>query len=230
MPLPLLLFSTVRPKVYESTTRLDLDPSQLVLGKGDFAAALNKVVPASRRGVAGTPARPLHSIAAPLLRQPLEIIMSKIKQILPTVDDAVGLEKSAVQPAVAPAALDAGSDDDLVRTVRHTTRVKEERLALEDISPNSETWIAALTDMQDDDVMMEAFGQEMEPREQSPTSCGENTNMWDTASVTSHPRLMIAGGKGMGQSDLVAAALQQLEGMPCFAIDHPSLLADLNAQ
>ena len=100
------------PKVYESTTRLDLDPSQLVLGKGDFAAALNKVVPASRRGVAGTPARPLHSIAAPLLRHPLEIIMSKIKQILPAVDDAVGLVKSAIKqhPAVTSAALDAGSD------------------------------------------------------------------------------------------------------------------------
>jgi hypothetical protein len=217
-------------KVYESTTRLDLDPSQLVLGKGDFAAALNKVVPASRRGVAGTPARPLHSIAAPLLRQPLEIIMSKIKQILPTVDDTVGLVKIAVQPAVTSAALDAGSDEDLERSERHTTRVKEERLALEDISPSSETWIAALTDMQDDDLMMEAFGLEREPREMSLATCGQNTTMWDTASVTSNPRLMIVGGKGMGQSDLVAAALQQLEGMPCFAIDHPSLLADLNAQ
>jgi hypothetical protein len=41
---------------------------------------------------------------------------------------------------------------------------------------------------------------------------------------------MIVGGEGMGQNDLVAAALQQLEGMPCFAIDLPALLADLNAQ
>ena len=215
------------PKVYESTTRLDLDPSQLVLGKGDFAAALNKVVPASRRGVAGTPARPLHSIAAPLLRQPLEIIMSKIKQILPTVDDAVRLVNNAVHSAVT---LDAGSNDDLARLERHASRVNQERLALEDISPSSETWIAALTDMQDNDVLMEALGHEREQKEQSLASCSQNTTMWDTASVTSHPRLMIVGGKGMGQSDLVAAALQQLEGMPCFAIDHPSLLADLNAQ
>ena len=31
------------PQVYESACRLDLDPAKLVLGRGDFAAALNKV-------------------------------------------------------------------------------------------------------------------------------------------------------------------------------------------
>ena len=54
-------------QVYDSATRLDLDPSRLVLGKGDFAAALNKVVPASRRGVGGSPAkvRPSPFISGP---------------------------------------------------------------------------------------------------------------------------------------------------------------------
>ena len=201
-----------------------------MLGKGDFAAALNKVVPASRRGVAGTPARPLHSIAAPLLRQPLQVIMSKIKEILPSVDDTVGLGVSAVYPPVSPAALDSVVDEEAARAERLINRVAQERMALEVISPSSETWIAALTDMQDDDAMMDAFGRQNEQDGQPLSACGDNATMWDAASVTSHPRLMIVGDTGMGQADLVAAALQKLEGMPCFAIDHPSLLADLNAQ
>ena len=50
------------PHVYDSSARLTLDPNRLVLGKGDFAAALNKVIPASRRGVTASPAKPLDSI------------------------------------------------------------------------------------------------------------------------------------------------------------------------
>ena len=212
-------------QVYESTTRLDLDPTRLILGKGDFAAALNKVIPASRRGVAGTPARPLDSITAHLLKTPLEAIMCKIRNALPVH----GVQEVASHMIASTSKIDmpllenetALSETDVLlsREVRITQRVLEERSALEVIPSTSEAWIAALTDMHDIESLNVPDQYEF-----------DNSVMWDAASVTSHPRVMVVGGVGMGQNDLVAAALQQLEGMPCFAIDLPALLADLNAQ
>lgn len=197
----------------------------MILGKGDFAAALNKVIPASRRGVSGTPARPLDSVTAHLLKVPLEAIMLKIKNVMPMHGiQAVAGHSIASTNHIDTRLLDSEtplSEADLLsaREARITQRVLEEVSALDIIPSNSEAWIAALTDMHD---LKSPKGQQEYERDASV--------MWDAASVTSHPRLMIVGGEGMGQNDLVAAALQQLEGMPCFTIDLPALLADLNAQ
>jgi hypothetical protein len=195
------------------------------LGKGDFAAALNKVIPASRRGVSGTPARPLDSVTAHLLKVPLEAIMLKIKNVMPMHGiQAVAGHSIASTNHMDTQSLDSEtplSEADVLsaREARITQRVLEEVSALDIIPSNSEAWIAALTDMHDLKSLKGDQGYERDA-----------SLMWDAASVTSHPRLMIVGGEGMGQNDLVAAALQQLESMPCFAIDLPALLADLNAQ
>ena len=218
--------------MYESTTRLDLDPSRLILGKGDFAAALNKVIPASRRGVSGTPARPLDSISANLLKAPLKAIMLKIKNVLPAhgvqaVANHVIASTSHVDTPILESETSLSEADMLsAREARITQRVQEERLALEIIPSNSEAWIAALTDMQDMEILKvsDQYGCD------NDKYMIDNSVMWDAASITSYPRLVIVGLPGMGQNDLAAAAIQQLEGMPCFAIDLPALLADLNAQ
>lgn len=225
--------------MYESTTRLDLDPNRLVLGKGDFAAALNKVIPASRRGVSGTPARPLDSISANLLKAPLKAIMWKIKNVLP----AHGVQAVASHMIASTSHVDTlilesetpPSEADMLsaREARITQRVQEERLALEIIPSNSEAWIAALTDMQDMESpkVSDQYESDNDQYEISNDLCKiDNSVLWDAASITSYPRLVIVGLPGLGQNDLAAAAIQQLEGMPCFAIDLPALLADLNAQ
>lgn len=225
-----VLYSYVPYQVYESTTRLDLDPGRLILGKGDFAAALNKVIPASRRGVSGTPARPLDSISANLLKTQLKAIMLKIKSVLP----AHGFQAVASHVITSTSHADTPileSETSLAdmlsaREARITQRVLEERLALENIPSNSEAWIAALTDMQD----MESPKVSDQYESDDDKYKTDNSVMWDAASITSYPRLVIVGSPGMGQNDLAAAAIQQLEGMPCFAIDLPALLADLNAQ
>ena len=222
--------------MYESTTRLELDPSRLVLGKGDFAAALNKVIPASRRGVSGTPARPLNSIAAPLLRVPLEILMRKIKNVTTFGAASLSLESDdlLITGHSSSSSSTSSSNETEIEIDRRAARIQQERLALDSISPDSEAWIAALTDMQDCsasniihgfDAALSCSGEKSHPVRKE-----NNSSLWDSASVTSNPRMMIAGRTGMGQNELAAAAIQQLEGMPCFAIDHPSLLADLNAQ
>jgi SpoVK/Ycf46/Vps4 family AAA+-type ATPase len=233
------------PQVYDSTTRLELDPSRLILGKGDFAAALNKVIPASRRGVAGSPARPLGSIVTPLLAESLERIMKKINSVLPSTNSDKMFNNNDVNPSSSSSFSSSSSqvsssgdgllplqtEDEEIRLQTHNDRLKNERNSFENISPNCETWIAALTDMQDDTALMECISE-------NDTSCPSSYNdkysehdstLWDSNSVTSRPRVLIAGERGMGQGEVVAAALQRLEGMTCFSVDHPSLLADLNA-
>lgn len=112
------------------------------------------------------------------------------------------------------------------RKARITQRVLEGRSALENIPSDSEAWIAALTDMQD--MVSPKVSDQYESDDDQYKI--DNSVMWDAASITSYPRMVIVGSPGMGQNDLAAAAIQQLEGMPCFAIDLPALLADLNAQ
>ena len=287
--------------MYESTTRLELDSNLLILGKGDFAAALNKVIPASRRGVSGTPARPLDNIVLPLLKGSLDLIMEKIHNVLPmcgrisTKDEesvsgsGTGSYSSSSSSSSSSTSSSSSSsssstssvgmiEDDSTRIAR---RIEEERLALDQISPDGESWIAALTDMQDDSVLEAVLGTKgdmdgvggsgnvsgsgsngqvydsvsvshsvrgsvsasgggsgsgtgsgsnLTKFDNNSNSNSNNSTLWDTSSVTSNPRVMIVGKPGMGQENLVAAVLQSLEGVPCFTIDYPSLLADLNAQ
>ena len=74
------------PQVYESSSRLKIDPQALNLGRGDFAAALQKVIPASRRSV-GTVAKPLDTMLTPLLESSLHLVLSKVKTAFPPYDD-----------------------------------------------------------------------------------------------------------------------------------------------
>jgi hypothetical protein len=46
------------------------------------------------------------------------------------------------------------NEDEDIRLHTHNERLKKERNSLEDISPNCETWIAALTDMQDESALI----------------------------------------------------------------------------
>lgn len=217
---------------------MELDPKKLILGKGDFAAALNKVIPASRRGVAGTPARALSNILSPLLREPLAILMKTIRNII-TFDDnhernneVVGSSLSVPSSSSFSSSSSSLSEDN--GSDYRSLRIQEERLALDNVSPDSEAWIAALTDMQETSFLRTFLGNGLYIATEDETDCmtlqENNSTLWDSASVTSHPRMMVVGGSGMNQNDLVAAAIQLLEGLPCFAVDHPSLLADLNAQ
>lgn len=107
------------------------------------------------------------------------------------------------------------NEDEDIRLHAHNERLKKERNSLEDISPNCETWIAALTDMQDESALMEFITESDSSGASSYNDkYSENdSTLWDSNSVTSRPRVLIAGGIGMGQTEVVAAALQKLEGM-----------------
>ena len=70
------------PQVYTSNKRLVLDASKLVIRRGDFAAAMSKIVPSSKRSQQ-CHAYPLSSVTYPLLRDTLEGVVTKLRQIFP---------------------------------------------------------------------------------------------------------------------------------------------------
>ena len=70
------------PQVYDSSVRLALNTDKLFISRGDFAAALNKVIPSSRREV-GSPAKPLTLLLQPLLESKLEQATELLRAIFP---------------------------------------------------------------------------------------------------------------------------------------------------
>lgn len=76
------------PQVYSSTTRLQLDPSKLVLREGDFAAAMQKITAASRRSATHL-ARPLESVLQPLLQEGYVALLGLVKKVFPVAAEAI---------------------------------------------------------------------------------------------------------------------------------------------
>eukprot|EP00605_Chrysophyceae_sp_TOSAG23-4_P002912 GSChrysophyteH1.ASY1.ANO1.3207.1 assembled CDS len=76
----LVCLRRVYPTIYQSETRLEIDPKRLQPTWGDFEAALQKIVPASRRAVESV-GQPLTSNAMPLLRGGLHSVLNPIAEL-----------------------------------------------------------------------------------------------------------------------------------------------------
>ena len=201
------------PQVYPSSFRLALDLSKLKLGKGDFAAALNKVIPSSRRSASpNVNAKPLDAITAPLLGPMLTSINSKLNNIFPVAEVSANKEHAGHMLS---------------------SLSKSSMKEIEYIPEDSEQWIAALTDMQDADTLSMFVESPSVSKTNNfhSTQVGSQvaavTSIWNASSITSRPRLMIAGEKNMGQIELAMATLQQVESLSAFSIEITSLLSDI---
>ena len=195
------------PQIYNSANRLALDPARLALTKGDFAVALNKIVPASHRSTS-TQGRPLDSFTSPLLSPLLKNIETKLHDIFPFIK-APRTQMSAVTDP---------------RT---------------EILEDSESWISSLTDVQDFKILQDCVPDFLLLEPGNVTNSSANTvaghesrvtaALYNPASITFRPRLMIAGKKGNGQMELGCATLFLLESFPTFCLDYPSLVSDINS-
>ena len=200
------------PQVYESSQRLQLDPLRLCLGRGDFAAALHKVVPSSHRSV-GTPAAPLSLLTKPLLTEPLQAAIEKLSTIFPyavAIDDATGGEGASLATGGSSASV----------ADRKAQKVAE----IERIKRDSEIWISAITDCQE----RGAYISYLEGAASAVNSIYSDGLQWSSSSLTSSPRLLLHGKKNMGQAEVAAAVLQHLEALPCYQLSLPSLIADIH--
>lgn len=177
--------------MYSSNSRLELDPSTLVLSRGDFAAAFSKVIPASRRS-SGTPARALEGLSAPLLSKHVEEAYARACEVFAPADKEVSAKRGQEGEGVAESEYMMNSCE--------------------------EEWIATLTDVQERDSAFDASSDTKNAK-----SC---SGLWDPSSITSRPRVMIRGLRGMSHGDVAAALLQKLESFQVINIDISSLLAD----
>jgi SpoVK/Ycf46/Vps4 family AAA+-type ATPase len=75
------------PSIYQSSERLALDVSSVHLGRGDFAAALSRIVPASRRSMQSH-ALPLNASDRQLLGPMFEAALRKISRTFPPAHKA----------------------------------------------------------------------------------------------------------------------------------------------
>lgn len=188
------------PQVYESTQRLELDVSELNLGRGDFAAALQRVVPASRRSNS-SPAAPLEPMAAALLQPFLDCIVDKLGEVFPGF-----LLKSDVAIKRKRLGAPLGSNE-------------PKRADFSDM------WISCLTDVLEEHTLRGLNGDHAECISTTSSAC--SSTLWSSNSIVSRPRLMVLGEYGgMGQAELSRATLHLLEQFPVFSLDFASLLAD----
>jgi SpoVK/Ycf46/Vps4 family AAA+-type ATPase len=189
------------PQVYSSNVRLEVDAASLVLTRGDFAAAFSKVIPASRRS-SGTSARALEGLAAPLLVKHVDNAFARAREVFAPADK----DLTSSQQGESGDASSGGLGGGLLRTGA------------------DEEWIAALTDVQEQSSLMLSAGEGSDAsRNAAHKSC---SNLWDPSSITSRPRVMLRGARGMSHADVAAALLQKLESYQTFNIDISSLLAD----
>jgi SpoVK/Ycf46/Vps4 family AAA+-type ATPase len=218
------------PQVYESSQRLELDVREIVLGRGDFAAALQRVVPASRRSNSA-PGCPLEPMSAALLQPFLGRIVDKLGEVFPGFllksggGDPRKRQKLLASGASASASASSSTEkegDRMKALAGQTKRLDENDL-----------WISCLTDVQDADIMRGLVGEEeslgllLGKGAVMPTVSSSGSSLWSSASIVSRPRLMLFGNSsGMGQTELANAALHRLEEFPVFSLDFASLLAD----
>lgn len=203
------------PQVYESSQRLQLDIGELRLGRGDFAAALQRVVPASRRCNAA-PGAPLEPMSAAVLDSFLIRIVNKLGEVFPGFllkSGGYTTRRQLNRPNAD------GTSDDHAQMKELTGQTKR----LDD----NDLWISCLTDVQEAETMRSLLGDESMGDVTLPIDGSSGSTLWSSASIVARPRLMLFGrAAGMGQTELVNAALHRLEEFPIFSLDFASLLAD----
>ena len=200
------------PQVYESSKRMVLDADKLSLGRGDFAAALQRVVPASRRSNT-VPGCPLESMSADLLQSFLDEIVEKLQHVFPPCMLKNG-------GSIMSRKIDEPNTENMVNSDSKSLTAKQS------LVKDNDLWISCLTDVQDLETMKNLLNDD-DLCSSIPTLASNNMSLWDNSSVIFRPRLLIFGDSaGMGQSELANATLHRLEEFPIFSLDFSSLLAD----
>jgi SpoVK/Ycf46/Vps4 family AAA+-type ATPase len=203
------------PQVYESDYRLALDHSVLSLKRGDFAAALNKIVASSARSIN-------------MLSRPL------VDTLLPLLHGYVDAGKDVLE-AVFPAGIAVVNKDKrmMVYSSKHDGR-SDPLLIQED----SDEWIAALVDSCGDGPVQHPSiplsnghlnGHSNGSTGGKSNAFGQDSWLWDARSISSFPRLMLTSKPGFGHEDIAAAIIHYLESLPCLSIDISTLISDYQA-
>ena len=251
------------PQIYESNQQLQLDTDRLVLRRGDFAAALNKIVPCSQRSNLLV-ARPLLPSLRPLLQPALDLLISQTKALFPIAK--LHKKNSTLLSSDTLQLLATHSTSTSTAPSKVELRRLEKLLLIEE---TSDEWLACLTDLQDGNdpliaSMIASGDNDITPvtatmstlltssssssslhapysnghTSGSSNSYSSNTNssalavvdksmLYGTSHMTHSPKVLIYGGKGLGQDDLALGLLHHYESLPTITLDLSSLTTDM---
>ena len=208
------------PTVYDSTTKLEIDTHRLQPSWGDFEAALQKVVPASRRAVTAV-GRALPPASLPLLGAALQAVLRTTQQIFHPAEAGIKrfLAELAQQTTTSDGAAVAlgGALVPTAATTAATTAAAYELLA----DGDDEAWVATMADS--------CSGSGNGSGDSSDAADRQNTHIVTSRSTTYQPRLMLCGPSGAGQVEVARALLQVLDAHSCFSLEMGALLADPQA-
>lgn len=149
------------PQVYKSSSKLDIDISKITVSTGDFAAALNKIVPTSRRSNDRV-SKPLDVSVVPLLSCSLEGILRKVKERFPVGARAIlakqaeeAKDKEYTDTDAVPVGGGEKQTPDLSLTVANEgNKVQFGQNELSNLMKDDrETWISSLMDVQSSSVI-----------------------------------------------------------------------------
>jgi len=202
------------PQVYSSTQRLDISASSLRLSIGDFEAALQKLVPASQRST-GRAASAIDPALKPLLGDLYVRAMKQLALDFPPARPALHRqvqEENKLQslPLISSTSGAAGATNP--STISGVSSITDAIISAdysdmyEDLANgDDETWAASMADVR------------------MASSVGAMQGNHRTAY---HPRLLLEGTTGAGQTEIACGILACLEGIPCYSLDIPTLLTD----
>ncbi len=196
------------PQIYASEDKLLVQPSQVVVERQDFLAAIASITPASHRSAAAH-ARPLPPATAPALAHSLAAVLGRLQRTFPPAAQCLAAAASREGPSSSNAATNttANATTALLLPPGRTAAAPPKPGALGALALPSTSASSASTSG--------PFG-------------GLLARL--PSFLLSRPRLLVCGPPGCGQGQLAAALLYALEGLPCHAIGLPSLLANAGAR
>ena len=168
------------PQVYTSNVRLDFDPTSLQLTKGDFAASLSRIVPASRRASTSSSSActsEMHGLNGILLQEYVEMTINKIRDVFrPANEKGVG--------ATARTATKQYLD--------HQEKIEEIIVERGD----KEEFLAALTDVSHSDICQLELGFETRNEISGHDKDTDSASfLWDPTYSAAVSRVMLTGEK-----------------------------------
>ena len=247
----LITFRRVYPQVYSQNTRLNVDTSKLFVSRGDLAAAMTKIIPASRRvATASTVACPLDAMHAELLAKPFQAAVRAVGALFPPAAEAEGArqrellsqaQKHTCQRADALGKTGGGATGTGIPSYDSKSLHTRMLLTSSDWSgADKETWLSSLADV-DVDVDVNADSQ----CDQGSTSTWSSSShdiqaavapggyttsslLWNSSNnVVSGSRLLLVGPEpGSGQHQVASALLYHLESFPVISLDLSALITE----
>ena len=201
------------PQVYESNARLKLDHSKLKLALGDFAAALRKIVPSSKRS-AVSKVKPLEGIMKIVLSTQLGLIEEKVSVLFPP------FRFKSLKPFTS---LGCSNRNDYI--------FRGNDFLINSSHIQNDVWMSFLTDVSSTaSSSSRNVGLACDPQivggEYNGSSDVGSSFLMNLSRAAGRPRMLIAGRKDMGQDQLGQATLHILESFPTYSIDITTLLGD----